>query len=543
MSLHRIARDFHITTVYFQIMPKFTAVPIRGYTLVNTASTVEAVKNMTAGGIGFVSPTALAENLSTYVQIDECGGTLNIPGGWEQQHCSVSIEVRCVWVDNTVSMMRFRGYTDRVDFAPMTGIPAMDLIIHINSIEEVRLTEQYTAAALTSVNQVFCDNGQNTHRPDKIYTVRPGDVLSMSNVAGTHATNQFIQDPTQKDTHAFAALTNVPATERMATTASVTWLGAILNSYIGGLNDAANGVPGLGSPTDLAVSHVTNMTTLQNPFLQLMARKVANNAYSLSGWIPWSAIVSTDPSLATDTQRVVTVKNSGISTESGVMNSSSSEARIGQLVAVNVRPWMYASRLASVSFTATNMTITGDVDVQFTDKVLPLVSLDEMSQQALVRTFVENIKVMLMPQITQSGVIPVHIVVHASHSANTTVVVTLGAGGNLQPTTTRFSYPAFMDNTFSPILSQRSPMDIGKTVQLLTGALEYARNGEARQPLLLPHQISHAGFHHATPAPISPVNYGSPPPAGSVHHGYPPPAAPAYAPVQSTGPNSRAFDL
>lgn len=543
MSLHRIARDFYITNVYFQIMPRFTAVPIRGYTLVNTASTVEAVKYMTAGGIGFVSPTSLAENLSTYVQIDECGGSLNIPGGWAQEHCSVSIEVRCVWVDNTVSMMRFRGYTDRVDFAPVTGIPAMDLIIHINSIEEVRLTEQYTAAALTSVNQVFCDNGQNANRPDKVYTVRPSDVLSMSNVAAAHSAAQFTRDPAQKHTDAFGALTNVPTTESMATTASVSWLGAILNSYIGGLNDCANGVPGLGSPIDLAVSHVTNVTTLQNPFLQLMARKVANNAYSLSGWIPWSAVVSTDPLLATDTQRVVTVKNSGISTETGILNSSSNEARIGQLVAVNVRPWMYASRLASVSFTATNMTITGDIDVQFTDKVLPLVALDEMSQQALVRTFAENIKVMLMPQVTQSGLIPVHIVVHASHSANTTVVVTLGAGGNLQPNTTRFSYPAFMDNTFSPILSQRSPMDIGTTAQLLTGALEYARNGEAKQPILLPHQMGDAGFHHAAAPPISPVNYGSPPPAGSVHHGYPPQATPTYAPAQSTGPNSRAFDL
>lgn len=532
MSLNRIARDFYVSNVYFQIMPIFDAVPLRGYTLVNTAGTVEAVKNMTAGGIGYVSPSALAEDLSSFVQIDECGAPLNIPGGWAQQHCSVSIEVKVFWVDNTVSMMRFRGYTDRVDFAPITGIPARDLAIHINGIEEIRLTEQYTPTALTAVNQIYCDNGQNMYRTDQVYMVRPADILTMNSVAVAQHTNKYTGGYGQKDTIAYGTLTNVPSTERMSTTASVTWLGTILNTYIGALNDTGMGGTDRANPLDIAVTHVTNTTTLQNQFLQMLARKVTNSAHTLAGWVPWDAIVATDPALATDTQRVVTVKNSGISTESGILNSHSNDARIGQLVAVNVRPWMYASRLASVSFTATNMTVTGEVDVQFTDKVLPLVSLDELSQQALVRTFADNIRLMLMPQVTQSGLIPVHLLVHASHSANTMVVVTLGGGGNLQPTTTRFTYPAFMDNTFSPMLSQRSPVDIGLTAQLLTDALSYARNGEERPPILLPHQKPGAGFYNTPPVPAQQVNYG-----------YPPPATPAYAPTPTSGTKSRGFDL
>ena len=452
-------RALYVQAVIFQDMPTFSAVPVRGYTLHSTGDNLAMLRDHPGIRAGTLTAQSLSEYAPSIVQLDSYGTPIQVDGGWDSPRCSVLIELKADMANNEEKLFRLRGYTNNIDFS-YTNEPSPDLAVFINNIEEIKLSHRLQGSVVATTNQVMCTS---TQANKDVYIVRPEDVIIGCGAADSLA-NEVSHDEIETAINAttYNRLSETPFSVNLPVTTAPTWLATILNSYLDGIAMTEQSTTGITNPLTYAMNaHPTN-GIYSNPFIQILAQQM--NGYGGAwGWLRYHALLQLDPTLQGDRARVRRYTTANISTETARFDIYGSEPTIAQSVATSIRTWMYQANIATVSLQMTNLTLTGQPEVRFTDKVGPLSILPDPIRDALLDTFVRNITTLLMPQITQNGTVECSVLVSASHSGATTVVVTLGGGGAIQSPPQRYTFPAFMDNTFSPMLSRRSPSDTGKT--------------------------------------------------------------------------------
>lgn len=519
-------RNAWIAKCIFEDQPLFTPPPIRGYNLLASGAGLTAVHDLASIG-GALSSQTVAGTISSMVGLDQPSAPLAISGGWGQQRCSAIVEVIVEHLDGRQSMYRFRCYTDRIDFSH-NGIPAPDLMMFVNNVEEVRL-QGLTGVGIMSSQQVYYDNSNTGGYGEVVYTLRPSDVLTNVSYVRGVTKDRKVSGDFEDNFHksAVASISEVPASISMALSPAPTWLATILNSYINSEREQANGINAV-TALQGAIITTTKTEYYDNPFVQMLSKSINSITTSL-GWFMFRDLCFVDPGLATDEQRNVHVTNSYYSTETDTLTSLGIEASIAQTVATHVRSWMYDSSIGALNFTATNMTVSGKVDVTFNDKVAMLAAVNPVARDSLLNQFSNSIVLLLIPQLSQGGLIELSITVVASHSSSIVVMVTVGTS---YPK--RFSFPAFMDNTFSPILSRQSCEVVGSSAELILDAIGV---GVARSYTPVPANLTWPANYgpqayvpqHQTPGP-API--------------YQPPAQPIYQPTTPVAPLvKRNFNL
>lgn len=524
--------NVRIERVVFEQMPLFTAVPIRGYSMTGDANAITALHNMPGAAMGGLSPTTVAANAGALITLDEASAPLHIINGWEETRCNAVIEAYVEESNGVCKLFRFRGYTDRIDFTH-TGIPAPDLMIFFNNVEEIRLADRIPVG-LQSAQQVYYNPyGAQTSHGDTMYTIRPPDVLT--SVAAVEEMNR-VSSPDFDDAAYTCGISTggeIPVTMNVSSQPAANWLATILNAYINAHMDKERGIT-TGSALSMAIDATTSMPIYTNAFIRALSQAIQSMNPGFAH-MSFGEICALDPALATDDRRCIFTTNLNLSTETSSFVSNRIEAAIAQQVATHVRPWMYDARIASVSFTVTNMTMDGTIVLNYNDAIASMVPLSQEAKSQYVNTFSTNIKFLLMPVITKNGLVELSITVAASHSSMITVVITL-QGRNPE----RYTYPAFMDNAFSPVITRRSSIDTGDAASQILASIDMQRSarqsigtylGNPDRPLALPTQYPSGQYQ--------PAQYAYPPaqyytqPNSNVSQPTPPQSAAPEAPSKS----------
>ena len=514
-------KAIYIQTVMFQDMPVFSAVPVRGYTLHNTGDNLAILRDHPGIRAGTLTAQSIAEHVPSFVQLDACGAPVHIDGGWESPRCSVLVEIRAEMVNGENKLFRLRGYTNSIDFS-YTDEPSPDMAIFINNIEEVRLSPRLQGSVVASTSQIMCSSSTAN---SEVFIVRPEDVIISCNATSNIGADTYADDmATSITANTFNRLQETPFSVNLPTTTAPMWLATILNSYMDGIAMTEQDTSSQGNPLLYAMGNNNSIGLYSNPFIQILAQQM--NGYGGAwGWLRYQSLLQLDPMLHGDKTRVQRHRIANISTETSALNSYGIEASIAQSVSTSIRSWMYQANIATVSLQMTNLTLTGYPEVTFTDAVGPLSVLPDQIRNALLDTFVRNVTTLLMPQVTQNGNLECMILVSASHSGAITVVVTLGGGGAMQNPSQRFTFPAFMDNTFTPMLSRRNPTDTGSSAGEFLLAARLVRDSFTQNPLAPSMQtiIQSPAYSvpHTLPATPTHPLYGSAPATPQQASSYP----------------------
>lgn len=495
----------YIKTIIFQDMPTFTAVPVRGYTLHTTGDNLAILKNHPGIRGGTLTAQSIATYVPGFVQLDASGSPVEVDGGWNNPRCSVLIEIQADMVNGESRLFRLRGYTNDIDFS-FNNEPSPDIAIFINNIEEIKVSARLHGHIVADSTQVM--SSSSTANKD-VYIVRPEDVLISCNAVNVMEEERDSYDmETAITASTYNRLHDTPFSVDMPVTTAPMWLATILNAYMDGVHMAEQNNGLNNSPLSYAIHSNSSLGLFSNPFIQILAQQI--NGYGGTwGWMRYHSLLQLDPSLQGDRSRVIRYPVANISTETDNFNSYGIEPTIAQTVATSIRTWMYQANIAAVSLHMTNLTLTGQSEVSFTDKVAPLSTLPDPIRDALLDTFVRNINTLLMPQITHNGVVECSVLVSATHSGAITVIVTIGGGGSVQTLPQRFVFPAFMDSMFTPMLSRRSPADTGKsanavllTAQMARDSIAGNRAASTMQPTMALTSPSSINSHPLTNNPV-----------------------------------------
>lgn len=456
-------KEAYIQRVATEQMPLFTPPPIRGYTLMPTADAVSKLNNLTDRVGGSLTSSAIVKAIPDIVTLDQPieGCVAPIMGGWGQHRCSGVVEVVVVYTNGSRLMYRLTGYTDR-DEHSYTGACDPETAFFINTIEEIRLQQgTWMPSTARAVNQAYYSNGMpGSHT---LSTVRPSDMITdMSAVESVNA-EKWLDDDIVYDS-GVSTLTSIPTMVNQFVTTSGSWLATILNARVAALRerDSGTGISNLNMST---LSELTDPSITDNEFLNLLARRMNNYEVS-GGWFRMADLYAVDRTLPNDDQRNVYSRNTNISTESADLWNIGVAPKIAQTIATHVGTYMYQSRLSTVNFTVTNMTISGIPSFQFNTPVGIMYSgADHTTATQSASTFQSLIIDNLLPAITSNNLLDINVTISASHVADIVIYLSVQHGAP-----ERYTFPAFGTNTYSPILSARGSIDTGEVMEnLITG--------------------------------------------------------------------------
>jgi len=463
----RINRAFMIPTR----KSGFNDMYIRSYNLNATHNTMNKLEDILArtgvGANGALHDVSVVNNVPEIMSLSANPlGLATIDNGWSTQRLTFILEVESNMGGlNLVSYIQ--GYTEHYD-PSLSGHIDPNMLFHINSIATVtRMVDPMSGAIIATPHSNFNiikdsfnqAQYQEVHDSD-LKLIRPTDVISKIGHIQT-----FGDDPNVN-----ILSDNVSGgvyTSARGNNSAVKHFSKTVNSYINTRNTQSIGYSSEDNLMMAASEAASETNLLGIPFIaQLQA---------ITGLIPptnftLNQLSKMDPGIA---DKIILIDNNAAMTSVAptILDSDNTEVTykpnlesvMAMTIAHSVNDMLVSNLLTEVSFSTTNITgtpITNIIDVRSL-----IEGINTVSYANKVRSTIDMI---LMPEITQNGMIIVDILVTSSLLVDTTVSVSINGNPHVV-----FRYPTFSDSLYVPVISDeinstRMSDDMGLVLDAVT---------------------------------------------------------------------------
>ena len=424
----------------------------RSYNLNVTQGTINDLENVLSrtavASNGTLSDIAVVQNMPNVISLDANPlGMANIINGWGTQRLAFIMEVESN--DMGINMVSYiQGFSEYHD-PSLSGRIDPDVRFHINSINTViRMLDPISGMVIVKPHSNFNiikDTFNNVQYQEVTDTdlklIRPTDIISNINninVFGHGMENVHVL------TDNVAGVTSVSA---RGNNNPIKHFTKTVNSYISSKNTQDLGYADDSEILTTASETASETNLVSIPFIMEL--------YKLTGLptpsdFSMNLLSKLDPGVA---DKVLLIENdtSLVQHANTILDSENTEdmykpnleSIIATTVAHSINDMLVSNLLAEISFATTN--ITGATVTTITNARS---FIEGINVTSYVNKLVTGIDHILMPEITQNGLLNVEVIVSSSLLLETTVSVSI----NMQPPVV-FRFPTFCDSTYVPVVS------------------------------------------------------------------------------------------
>ena len=424
----------------------------RSYDLNMTNGGQATLENFLAGSTvakrGAVNELGLASNMPNLVTMQaRPGHMVNIANNWRTQRLAFIMEVESN-IGGFLLVSYLQGYSEYHD-PSFSGRLDDQVNFHINSITTVTkmvdpITNMLIAKPHSNFNIIkdaFNNVTAQEITDDSLKLIRPSDVVSGISHITTFGKEAGMVHDTVSD------LSGAPTSSNRGNNSPIKYLAKTINSYVHNLNSSSY-VDNEENLLLATAEHASDHSLLSIPFISAL--------YTHTG-IPTPTIFTID--ILSKMDPMIQDKILLIENNSELLSNMPSNALDTDITEVNYKPTIESTIASTVSHSVSDLLVSNllaTVDFSVSNRMGPaLVVLSN------VRSFMEGIDVtsyanrlvtavetVLMPEITQNGLLLVELLVHSDLLTETTISVSINAAPAVV-----FRFPTFADSLFSPIIT------------------------------------------------------------------------------------------
>jgi len=427
----------------------------RSYDLNMTNGGQNALENFLANSSvlkrGGLNNITVANNLPNLVSMQNSPThKVNIANNWGTQRLAFIMEVESN-IGGSMLVSYLQGYSEYHD-PSLSGRIDPQVPFHINSIATVTkmvdpITNMLIAKPYSNFN-IIKDAFNNTQAieeitDDKFKLIRPSDVISGIGHVTTFGRDSGLVRDTVSD------LSAASTSSDRGNNSPIKYLTKTINSYVHNLN-----TPGYEEEDNLMLAtaeYASDHSLVAIPFI--------NALYNQTG-VPAPTVFNIDilSRMDPDIQNKILLIENGSTlvpnTPTSILDTNNTEvnykptieATIANIVAHSVTDLLVSNLLATVDFSVSNR--MGPPLVVISNVRSFMDGIDVTSYANKLSTGVEAV---LMPEITQNGLLMIELLVHSDLLTETTVSVSVNAAPPVV-----FRFPTFADSLFSPIITNQT---------------------------------------------------------------------------------------
>lgn len=459
-------------------MTLFASAPLndvyrRTYKTNFTPETLSQLDNATQGGT-MVTQQAISQVAANFIAPSaETEGVAAIVHGWNHPRFRFIMEVLETDIGGTQYIAYYIGHTNYMDgaTAPLAGNRlAIDpkLVFHVNAVHRMR-SQQFIQNGVTQQRMIQDRSSQILYGAGSTaalfgqggiasYKIRPVDVFKQQQVNSLLESNGFLQGEGVINVSGSMLMGAELSTRRNNTPG--TYLYDTLRAY----NQALGTREVTGGDEQTMVQEAISLSVdggsevYQDPFFTVMRNLEQDIQYK--GEFTWGRLLQVAPYLD-DITRVFTPEDvvrarqqqtgNNLYTNTWSTHNTSSwqsadvETVAATLLANSVPTIMLENLTASMRFTMTNMTGTGEIAYTIDNHSLISPTVDQVQ---MVTRIIERIKLELMPLITQNNNLGVRLMVDSSVFGDTAIHIAITSEDFRT-----YVMPTFADNAASPVLT------------------------------------------------------------------------------------------
>ena len=432
----------------------------RSYELNMTNGGRDTLENFLANSMvakrGAINDISVANNLPNLMTMQN-GVThrTNIANGWNTQRLAFIMEVETN-MNGTILVSYLQGYSEYHD-PSLSGMVDPKVRFHINSIATVtRMIDPVNNIVIARphsnfniIKDVFNNVEVQEITDTNLKLIRPSDVISGVNHISVFGAETGMVHDTVSD------LSGVATSSNRGNNSPIKHLSKTINTYVNSINEASTNV-GYGPTNEDSIlsataENATDSSLLTIPFI--------NALYTFTG-VPtptsfdMDLLSKMDPGIQ---DKVLLIENSAdlvTNMPTSILDTNVTEvhykptieSNIANTVAHSISDLLVSNLLATIDFSVTNR--MGPPVVAVSNVRSFIEGIDTTSYVNKLATGVEHV---LMPEITQNGLLMVELIVHSDLITETTISVSINAAPPVV-----FRFPTFADSLYVPVITDET---------------------------------------------------------------------------------------